>query len=290
MAGAAATRVFAAGGAGGIALTAWAMSRFGMGRRELVRSLTTFYVALYSVYVTPARPSASFNTPASMSTTATVTASTTGVLRSTARPGSRPSAGASRAARQPARPPYPAAAIPANLQRACRARTGAGPPGTRAPARPPRRDRRRGPGLAGREHPAARPTISATAVVRPGSSRRSPAYAATVASPTKPAATPTRATPPTRWARPPSMATSANVRMPAGARPWRPCAVRARRRESARSRAPPRGQARPAPPWPPSATRSGPRAALVLAQPRQLQPGDGRRRSHDGGERDVDAR
>jgi len=52
MAGVAATRVFAAGGAGGIALTAWAMARSGMGRRELVRRLTTFYVALYSVFVT----------------------------------------------------------------------------------------------------------------------------------------------------------------------------------------------------------------------------------------------
>ena len=51
MAGVAATRVFAAAGAGGIALTAWALSRSGMGRRELVRGLTTFYVALYSVYM-----------------------------------------------------------------------------------------------------------------------------------------------------------------------------------------------------------------------------------------------
>jgi uncharacterized membrane protein YbhN (UPF0104 family) len=51
MAGVAATRVFAAAGAGGIALTAWAMSRSGMGRHELVRGLTTFYVALYSVYM-----------------------------------------------------------------------------------------------------------------------------------------------------------------------------------------------------------------------------------------------
>jgi len=51
MAGVAATRIFAAAGAGGIALTAWAMSHAGMGRRELTRSLTTFYVALYSVYM-----------------------------------------------------------------------------------------------------------------------------------------------------------------------------------------------------------------------------------------------
>jgi uncharacterized membrane protein YbhN (UPF0104 family) len=51
MAGVAATRIFAAAGAGGIALTAWAMSHAGMGRRELVRGLTTFYVALYFVYM-----------------------------------------------------------------------------------------------------------------------------------------------------------------------------------------------------------------------------------------------
>ena len=51
MAGVAATRIFAAAGAGGIALTAWALSRSGMGRRDLVRGLTTFYVALYSVYM-----------------------------------------------------------------------------------------------------------------------------------------------------------------------------------------------------------------------------------------------
>jgi uncharacterized membrane protein YbhN (UPF0104 family) len=51
MAGVAATRVFAAAGAGGIALTAWALSRSGMGRRQLVSGLTTFYVALYSVYM-----------------------------------------------------------------------------------------------------------------------------------------------------------------------------------------------------------------------------------------------
>ena len=52
MAGVAATRVLALGGAGGIALTAWAVARSGIGRRDLVRSLTTFYVALYSVYMT----------------------------------------------------------------------------------------------------------------------------------------------------------------------------------------------------------------------------------------------
>ena len=51
MAGVAATRIFATAGAGGIALTAWALSHSGMGRRELVRGLTTFYVALYSVFM-----------------------------------------------------------------------------------------------------------------------------------------------------------------------------------------------------------------------------------------------
>jgi len=51
MAGVAATRIFAAAGAGGIALTAWALSRGGMSRRELVAGLTTFYAAVYSVFM-----------------------------------------------------------------------------------------------------------------------------------------------------------------------------------------------------------------------------------------------
>ena len=51
MAGVAATRIFAAAGAGGIALTAWALSRFGMPRITLVKGLAAFYAALYSVYM-----------------------------------------------------------------------------------------------------------------------------------------------------------------------------------------------------------------------------------------------
>jgi uncharacterized membrane protein YbhN (UPF0104 family) len=51
MAGVAATRLLAAGGAGGIALTGWALARAGMERRELVAGLTTFLVALYSVFM-----------------------------------------------------------------------------------------------------------------------------------------------------------------------------------------------------------------------------------------------
>jgi uncharacterized membrane protein YbhN (UPF0104 family) len=51
MAGVAATRVFATAGAGGVALTAWALSRSGMDRRRLVSGLTAFYAALYSVYM-----------------------------------------------------------------------------------------------------------------------------------------------------------------------------------------------------------------------------------------------
>lgn len=51
MAGVAATRLLAAAGAGGIALTGWALSRAGMGRRELVSGLTTFYVTLYAVFM-----------------------------------------------------------------------------------------------------------------------------------------------------------------------------------------------------------------------------------------------
>ncbi|MBN1530966.1 MAG: flippase-like domain-containing protein, partial [Thermoleophilaceae bacterium] len=51
LAGVAATRIFATAGAGGIALTGWALSKTGMPRRELARGLTTFYVALYSVFM-----------------------------------------------------------------------------------------------------------------------------------------------------------------------------------------------------------------------------------------------
>jgi uncharacterized membrane protein YbhN (UPF0104 family) len=51
MAGVAATRLFAAAGLGGIALTGWALARLGMERRELASGLTTFYVALYGVFM-----------------------------------------------------------------------------------------------------------------------------------------------------------------------------------------------------------------------------------------------
>jgi putative heme transporter len=51
MAGVAATRLLATAGLGGIALTGWALSRAGLGRRELTIGLTTFYVALYGVFM-----------------------------------------------------------------------------------------------------------------------------------------------------------------------------------------------------------------------------------------------
>lgn len=51
MAGVAATRLLATAGAGGIALTAWALSRSGMDRREVGSRLTTFYVLLYGLYM-----------------------------------------------------------------------------------------------------------------------------------------------------------------------------------------------------------------------------------------------
>ena len=51
MSGVAATRLLAAGGAGGIALTGWALARSGMSRGAVVRGLTTFMVALYGVYM-----------------------------------------------------------------------------------------------------------------------------------------------------------------------------------------------------------------------------------------------
>src|SRR5262245_43334512 len=51
LAGHMATRVFAAGGAGGIALTAWAMRKAGMDRRDVAARMTTFLVLLYFVYM-----------------------------------------------------------------------------------------------------------------------------------------------------------------------------------------------------------------------------------------------
>ena len=51
MAGLAATRLFAAGGAGGIALTAWALGRAGMEARVAACRLTAFMVLLYGVYM-----------------------------------------------------------------------------------------------------------------------------------------------------------------------------------------------------------------------------------------------
>src|SRR5919206_1389298 len=51
LAGHLATRLFASGGAGGVALTAWALHRSGMDRREVAARMTTFIVLLYSVYM-----------------------------------------------------------------------------------------------------------------------------------------------------------------------------------------------------------------------------------------------
>jgi uncharacterized membrane protein YbhN (UPF0104 family) len=51
MAGLVATRLFAAAGAGGIALTAWALRRAGFAARTVARRLVAFNVLLYLVYV-----------------------------------------------------------------------------------------------------------------------------------------------------------------------------------------------------------------------------------------------
>ena len=51
MAGVAATRLFAAAGAGGIALTFWAIRRTGVRRREVAVRLSAFMVCLYSVFM-----------------------------------------------------------------------------------------------------------------------------------------------------------------------------------------------------------------------------------------------
>jgi uncharacterized protein (TIRG00374 family) len=52
MASLAATRIFAAGGAGGIALTAWVMRRHGMTRRAVADRTIVFLVLTYVVYMT----------------------------------------------------------------------------------------------------------------------------------------------------------------------------------------------------------------------------------------------
>src|SRR2546426_660105 len=51
LAGLAATRLFSAGGAGGIALTYWALRRAGMGRRQAGCRMVAFLVMLYAVYM-----------------------------------------------------------------------------------------------------------------------------------------------------------------------------------------------------------------------------------------------
>ncbi len=51
MAGVAATRIFASAGAGGIALTAWALRRSGLDGRVVARRLIAFIVLLYGVYM-----------------------------------------------------------------------------------------------------------------------------------------------------------------------------------------------------------------------------------------------
>jgi uncharacterized protein (TIRG00374 family) len=51
MAGLAATRLFAAGGAGGIALTAWALRRAGMNRRTVADKTLAFLILTYAVYM-----------------------------------------------------------------------------------------------------------------------------------------------------------------------------------------------------------------------------------------------
>lgn len=51
LAGVAATRLLAAGGAGGIALTSWALARSGRPAREVTLGVSSFLAALYAVYL-----------------------------------------------------------------------------------------------------------------------------------------------------------------------------------------------------------------------------------------------
>jgi putative heme transporter len=52
MAGLAATRLFAAGGAGGVAVTAWSLRRSGMDGREVAQRMIAFLMLMYGVYMT----------------------------------------------------------------------------------------------------------------------------------------------------------------------------------------------------------------------------------------------
>jgi hypothetical protein len=49
--GAAVTRLLPTGGAGGVAMTLWAFRRAGLGASEANRTLLTFLVLLYSVFL-----------------------------------------------------------------------------------------------------------------------------------------------------------------------------------------------------------------------------------------------
>lgn len=51
LAGVAASRLLAAGGAGGIAVTVWAMRRAGLGRRPVAERMTAFMVVLYGIFM-----------------------------------------------------------------------------------------------------------------------------------------------------------------------------------------------------------------------------------------------
>ena len=50
MAGVAATLLFSAGGAGGIALTYWALRKAGMARRDVARRMVAFLTLHYAFY------------------------------------------------------------------------------------------------------------------------------------------------------------------------------------------------------------------------------------------------
>jgi hypothetical protein len=51
LAGVVASRLLATAGAGGIALTAWALRRMGMGPRAVATRMATFFVALYAIFM-----------------------------------------------------------------------------------------------------------------------------------------------------------------------------------------------------------------------------------------------
>ena len=146
MAGVVATRLLATAGAGGVALTAWALHRTGLDARRVTVGLTTFLVLLYSVYMAAlvagglglrtgllagAAPFGLTAVPAMFGATVIAVALTLALVRRSAVPGSAATAAS------PLRRGAPRAR-PRRSARACGMRSGCSAPGIRGCSAPSR--------------------------------------------------------------------------------------------------------------------------------------------------------